>query len=101
MNVGNKTVQRTSPAVRRAELQARCEAQRQTLAEQVAHIEQRLHRTDAVLGSIRNVFTKPSVVAGGLALLMNAGRAGWWSKLSRAAVLFSTARRVYQMFKRR
>jgi len=99
-NIDRRVAQR-SHAQRRAELHARCEAQRTLLAEQVNQIEQRFHRTDAVLGSIRNVLTKPSVVAGGLALLMNVGRAGWWSKLSRVAVLFATARRVYQLFKHR
>jgi hypothetical protein len=88
-----------STSLRRAELHARCEAQRTTLAGHVADIEQRLHGTDSVLGSIRNVLTKPSVLAGGLAMLLTVGRSGWWSKLSRAAVLLATARRVYQTFK--
>jgi hypothetical protein len=91
----------SSTSLRRAQLQARCEEQRNELSDQVADIEQRLHGTDVVLGKIRNVFTKPSVVAGGLALLMGVNRSGWWSKLSKAAVLFGTARRVYQTFKRK
>ncbi len=86
-------------ALRRAELQARCEAQRVALAGHVADIERRLQGTDTVLGTIRNVVTRPSVLAGGLALLMTIGRSGWWSKLSRGAVLFATARRVYQALK--
>jgi hypothetical protein len=89
----------SSTSLRRAQLQARCEAQRNELSEQVADIERRLHGTDAVLGKIRNVFARPSVVAGGLALVMGVGRSGWWAKLSKAAVLFNTARRVYQSFK--
>lgn len=100
MNDNNQAPGRVSAKVRRAELHARCEAQRNTLSEQVADIERRLHGTDSVLGSIRNIITKPAVVAGGLAMLMS-GRSGWWSKLSRAAVLFTTARRVYQMIKKK
>lgn len=86
-------------ALRRAELQARCEVQRAALAGHVADIERRLQGTDTVLGTIRNVMTRPTVLAGGLALLMTVGRSGWWSKLSRGAVLLATARRVYQTFK--
>jgi YqjK-like protein len=96
----NKAVSRISAKVRRAELHARCEAQRNQLSAQMGEIEQRLHGTDKVLGSIRNIVTKPAVMAGGLAMLMSGG-SGWWSKLSRAAVLFSTARRIYQMVKRK
>ncbi len=89
----------TVTALRRAQLQARCEAQRIALAGHVADIERRLQGTDTVLGTIRNIVTRPSVLAGGMALLMTMGRSGWWSKLSRGAVLFATARRVYQAFK--
>ena len=60
----------TNAVLRRAELQARCEAQRAVLGEYVADIKQRLHSTDSVLGSIRNVVTKPSVLAGGLAFAL-------------------------------
>jgi len=88
-----------SPSLRRAELHARCEAQRLTLAGHVADIEQRLHGTDSVLGSIRNVLARPSVLAGGLAMLLTVGRSGWWSTLSRAAMLLATVRRVYQAFR--
>lgn len=93
------TADKPSTSLRRAELQERCEAQRAALAGHVADIEQRLHGTDAVLGSIRNVITKPSVLAGGLALLLTLGRSGWWSKLSRGVVLLATAQRMYQAFK--
>jgi hypothetical protein len=95
----DKVGTRASASMRRAELQARCEAQRTILAGHVTDIEQRLQGTDSVLGSIRNVLTKPTVMAGGLALLMTVGRSGWWSKLSRAVVLLTTARRVYQTFR--
>ena len=84
---------------RRAALQARCEAQRLALGAQVADIEQRLYSTDRVLGSIRNVITKPGVLAGGMAILLTIGRSGWWSTLSRGVVLFATARRIYRSFK--
>lgn len=89
----------TVTALRRAELQARCEAQRIALSGHVADIERRLQGTDTVLGTIRNVVTRPTVLAGSLALLMTMGRSGWWSKLSRGAVLFATVRRVYQALK--
>lgn len=84
---------------RRRALQTRCEAQRLALSGQVSDIEQRLGKADAVLGSIRNVITRPTVLAGGLALLLTVGRSGWWSMLSRSVVLFATARRVYQAVK--
>lgn len=86
-------------SLRRAELQARCEAQRLMLAEQVAAIEERFHATDSMLGVVRSVITKPAVLAGGMALLLTLGRSGWWSKLSRGLILFSTARRVYRALK--
>lgn len=87
--------------MRRAELLARCEQQRLELAEQINNIESRLQGTDSVLGSIRSVMTKPSVVAGGLALLLTVGRSGWWSVLSRSVVLLMTARRVIRASKPR
>lgn len=86
-------------AARRAALQARCEYQRQELAQSVEDIEARLHGTDAALGSIRSVLTKPSVLAGGLALLFTVGRSGWWPMLSRGAVLFAAGRRLYGLLK--
>lgn len=85
--------------MRRVELQARCEAQRAALAGHVADIERRIHGTDTILGSIRNVITRPTVLAGGMTLLLTMGRSGWWSKLSRGAVMLATARRVYQTLK--
>lgn len=88
-------------AARRAALQARCEQQRQQLAQQVEDIESRLYGTDAALGSIRAVLTKPSVLAGGLALLFTLGRSGWWPMLSRGAVLFAAGRRIYTLLKHR
>ncbi len=93
------TANKPSTSLRRAELQDRCEAQRAALAGHVADIEQRLHGTDAVLGSLRSVMTKPTVLAGGVALLLTLGRSGWWSKLSRGVVLLATVRRVYQTLK--
>jgi hypothetical protein len=85
--------------VRRAALQARCEQQREELAQQVGEIESRLYGTDAALGSIRAVLTKPTVLAGGLALLLTFGRSGWWSTLSRGAVLFAAGRRIYNLIR--
>jgi hypothetical protein len=97
----SRVIAKPSTAMRRLQLHARCELERNELAQQVEQIEQRLHGTDAVLGSIRNVLTKPSVIAGGLALMMGLSRSTWWAKLSRLAVVVGTARRVYQAFKRR
>ncbi len=94
-------MQDQNASTRRANLQARCEAQRLTLAEQTAAIEQRLHGTDAVLGSVRKVLSSSTVLAGSLALLLTAGRSGWGSTLSRGVALFTTARRVYQVFRRK
>jgi hypothetical protein len=87
-------------STRSAELHARCEAQRATLVAHLSDIEDRLRRTDRVLGTIRNVITKPAVIAGGIALLLLAGRAGAWSKLSRGVLLLADARRLYSMLKR-
>lgn len=70
-------MQDQNASTRRANLQARCEAQRLTLAEQTAAIEQRLHGTDTVLGSVRKVLSSSTVLAGSLALLLTAGRSGW------------------------
>ncbi len=83
----------------RAMLQARCEQQRRELAQHVEGIESRLRGTDAALGSLRVVLTRPSVLAGGLALALTLGRSGWWSMLSRGVVLFATGRRIYKLFK--
>jgi YqjK-like protein len=84
---------------RRAALQARCAAQRATLAAHLTKIDQRLQGTDSFLGSIRDVITKPAVLAGGAALLLTLGRSSWWSMLSRGLVLLATARRVYSQLK--
>lgn len=86
-------------AARRAELKQRCEAQRVTLAGQVADIEQRLQSTDHLLGSIRTVLTKPALLTGGAALLLTLGRSSWWSKISRSLVVLAAARRFYNAFK--
>ena len=94
-------VQSRANQTKRAELLARCEAQRVTLGGYVADIEQRLQGVDATLGSIRNALTKPSVLAGGAALLFTFVRMGWWSKVSRGLVMLSAARRIYQVFNRR
>lgn len=88
-------------AARRAELTQRCEAQRETLAGHVADIEQRLQVSDHLLGSIRNVLTKPALLTGGAALLLTLGRSGWWSSVSRALVVLAGARRFYRAFKQR
>ena len=83
-----------------AELQARCEAQRTVLAEQLYEIENRLEGTDRVMGAISNVMSRPALLAGGAAMILAIGRGGWWSRLSRGVVLFATARRAYQLFKK-
>jgi hypothetical protein len=85
---------------RSAELRARCEAQRVTLAARLSDIEDRLHSTDSVLGAIRSIVTRPAVVAGGAALLLTMARPGLWSILSRGVVLLAGARRLYSKFKR-
>jgi YqjK-like protein len=87
-------------SLRRAELQARCEAQRATLVAHMADIEDRLQRTDLVLGTIRKVITRPAVMAGAVALLLVVRRAGWWPALSRGVVLLAGARRLYSILKR-
>jgi hypothetical protein len=88
-------------ATRRAALQARCEVQRATLVAHVSDIEDRLQRTDWVLGTIRKVITRPAVIVGGIALLLAVGRKGSWSTLSRAVVLITQARRLYSMLKQK
>jgi hypothetical protein len=85
---------------RRAALQVRCEQQRREWALQVGDIESRLRGTDAVLGSIRAVMTRPVVLAGGLVtLLLTVSRSGWWPMLSRGTVLFAAGRRIYNFIK--
>ncbi|MGC3983079.1 MAG: hypothetical protein QM808_17635 [Steroidobacteraceae bacterium] len=86
-------------ADRRAELQARCERQRQQLGAYIDDIELRVQGTDSVLSSVRSVVTRPTVLAGGLALALSLGRSGWWPLISRGAVLFAAGRRIYRFFK--
>ncbi len=88
-------------STRRAGLQVRCEQQRRELAQQVADIESRLRGTDAALGSVRAVLTRPGMLAAGVALLLTTGRSGWWPMLSRGAVLFAAGRRIYNLLRHR
>lgn len=90
----------SAPVARVAALRARCELQRNQLGEQVSEIRQRLGSTDRILGTVRDVITRPGIIAGGAALLLTLGKSGWGSSLSRAAVLLTTARRIYVAFKR-
>ena len=85
---------------RRAELQARCEAQRAMLADHLYEIEHRLQGGDRALAVISRVISRPALLAIGAAMLLALGRGGWWSRLSRGVVLFATARRAYQLFKK-
>jgi len=65
----------------------------------MAEIERKLQSADALIGSARNLLTKPAVITGALALLFATRRLGWWAALSRGAFLFATVRRIYRIIK--
>lgn len=93
--------EKQEPRARRVLLKARCEQQREELAQQIAQFESRLRGTDAALDSVRSAFTKPAMLTGAAALLLTMGRSGWWPLLSRGVVLFATGRRLYNAFRRK
>jgi len=87
-------------AARRAELQQRCVAQREQLAQAVDDIEQRLNRVDRWLGSVTTAISKPAMIGGVITALFTLRRIGWWRTLGRGVVMWVTVRRLLQWAKR-
>jgi len=85
---------------RKAQLRQRCESERQKLGAQMAVIEQRLQQGDALFNSVKSFVSRPVVLAAGAAMLLLRRGKGMWGLLSRGALLFATARRVYRLVKR-
>jgi hypothetical protein len=81
-------------AMRREDLQRKAAAQRHELAEYIGDIEARCLAVDRVFVKARDLLRKPSVLAGGAALLLFLGPRRLMSLAGRAAVLVSIARRL-------
>jgi len=91
-----------SPAAfaKSAQLRARCEQQRQQLAQQFAAIEMRLQTADNIVSIFGRAIKRPEVWATGLAGLWAIKQSSVWSLIGRAWALWTTASRVMKWFKR-
>ena len=86
-------------ARREAALRLRCAVQRSEMARQVSGIEARLQSVDRVVMTARRLLLHPTVVAGGVVLLILLGRARTFRVLGRGLVLFSAARRLARVMR--
>lgn len=85
-------------ALRRAELRAKCELQREELAQHANHIEGELSRIDRTVAIVRSFVNKPTlIVAAAVALtLIGPARALRW--VSKGAMWYGIARRMLGTF---
>jgi hypothetical protein len=85
---------------RSSQLRARCEQQRQQLAQQFATIEIRLQTADKLVSVFGGAIKRPEVWLSGLVALWTIKRTGVWSLLSRGWMVWTTARSIIKWFKR-
>jgi hypothetical protein len=83
-------------AVRERNLQARCAAQRASIAYEVAAIEARFDGVDRMARLVRGALLNPAVIAGGIALL-TIGRSRGMRLVGRLYLLSTAARRLIQV----
>jgi hypothetical protein len=84
-------------AERERNLQARCAAQRASIAREVAAIEVRFAGIDRVAGLARSTLLHPAVIAGGIAALLMIGRARGMRFIGRLYLLATAGRRLMQV----
>jgi hypothetical protein len=80
-------------ARRQAALRLHCAVQRREIGRQLDGIEARFHSIDRVVRATRGFLLRPSVIAGGVVLLVLLGRVRTFRVLGRGLLLLATARR--------
>jgi hypothetical protein len=83
-------------AEREARLQARCAAQRASVAREVASIEERFERVDRIAGVARAVLLNPVVIVGGIVALLTIGRSRGVRLVGRMYLLSTAVGRLLQ-----
>jgi hypothetical protein len=84
-------------AERERSLQARCAAQRASVAYDVAAIEARFEGVDRMAGLARSALLNPVVIAGGIVALLTIGRVRGMRLVGRLYLLSTAARRLIQL----
>jgi hypothetical protein len=84
-------------AERERNLQARCAAQRASIAHEVAAIEARFESVDRIAGVARSALLNPAVIAGGIVALLTIGRLRGMRLVGRLYLLATAARRLTQV----
>jgi hypothetical protein len=83
-------------AEREAQLQARCAAQRASVAREIAGIEERFARVDRIARVARAALLHPVVIVGGVVALLTIGRAKGLHLIGRLYLLSTAAGRLVQ-----
>lgn len=83
-------------AEREAQLQARCAAQRASVAREVAGIEERFARADRIARVARAALLHPLVIVGGVVALLTIGRSKGLRLVGRLYLLGTAAGRLVQ-----
>jgi hypothetical protein len=81
-------------AEREAQLQARCAAQRGSIAREVAGIEARFARVDRVARLARTTLLHPVVIVGGIVAFLTVGRSKGMRLVGRLYLLSTAVRRL-------
>jgi hypothetical protein len=79
---------------RERQLQARCGAQRTSIAAEIDSIEERMASVDRVAGMARNAVLHPAVIAGGIVVLLTIGKLRGMRLVGRVFLLATAARRL-------
>ena len=83
-------------AEREARLQARCAAQRASIAQELASIEERFGRVDRIARVARTTLLHPVVIMGAVVALFTIGRSRGMRLVGRLYVLSTAVRRLVQ-----
>lgn len=83
-------------AERELQLQARCAAQRASIAREIASIEARFERVDRVARVARTTLLHPIVIVGSIVALLTIGRSKGMRLVGRLYLLSTAARRLVQ-----
>ena len=78
-------------------MQARCAAQRASIAHEVAAIEARFAAIDRMAGLARSTLLHPAVIGGGIIALLTIGRLRGMRLVGRLYLLATAARRLVQV----
>jgi hypothetical protein len=81
-----------------AQLQQRCEQQRQQLNQHFAAIETQLQAADAIVSTLGGAIRRPELWLAALTGLWAIKRSSLWSLIGRGWMVWSVARRVMKWF---